>query len=161
MSSETEKATRKRPSLVAVALSVLAAVVLIVSLLGPTWVALVGKLDVDFAALKTETSLDSAPGVQHAYFSWLAVTLIAIVILGLFAGALVPAPAVARISGLVVTVLSLAGLVLTLVVVYQLDKQDPGGSFIDHFKWLRVGGYLHVVGWVLAIVAATRSKAAA
>ncbi|MFN2517779.1 MAG: hypothetical protein ABR604_01875 [Jatrophihabitantaceae bacterium] len=151
-----------RPSPVAAAVGVLAAVALIVSLLGPTWVALVGTYEVDFGALKTETSLGSAPGIQHAYFGYLGVALVIVVIIVLLAAVLVPVPIVSRLGRFVVIVLSLLGLVLTLLVVTQLDNQDPGGSFVKHFGWIRLGGYLHVVGWVLAIAAvvlASRARA--
>ncbi len=164
MSSSTDSPaprSKYRPPPVAAAVGVLAAVALIVSLLGPTWVALVGKYEVDFAALKTETSLGSAPGIQHAYFGYLGVALVIVVIIVLLAALLVPLPIVTRFGRPVVIVLSLIGLVLTLLVVKQLDNQDPGGSFFTHFGWIRLGGYLHVVGWVLAIAAvflASRSR---
>ncbi len=77
--------TKNRPSPVAAAVAALAAIALIVSLLGPTWVALVGKYKVNFGALKTETSLDSAPTIQHAYFGYLGVALVIVVIIVLFA----------------------------------------------------------------------------
>lgn len=164
MSSASASNTSSRPtpggstktgvSLPAAVVSVLAAAALIISLAGPTWFALVGKLDVDFPTVRTLTSLDSAPTIQAAYFAWLGWTLAIVVIVVLLATVLLPMPAIARTGGLVVIVLSLAGAVLTLVAIYQLDNQDSGGSFFDHFGWLRIGGYLHVVGWVLAIVAA-------
>lgn len=160
MSSASAPATKNRPPVVAAALSVLAAAALIVSLLGPTWVALVGKLDVSFPTLRALTSLDSAPAIQHAYFTWLGWTLTIVVIVGLLAAVLIPVPMVTRASQLLVVLLSLAGVVLTLAAVYQLEDEVPGGTFLKHFGWLRVGGYLHVVGWVLAIIAVVAASRA-
>lgn len=136
----------------------LAAAALIASLVGPTWFALVGKFDVGFPALRVLTSLDSAPVIQHLYFGRLGWALVIVAIVLLLVAVVVPIAIVARASATLVVLASLAGIVLTLLAVYQLDKQDPRGSYLDHLRWLRVGGYLHLAGWVLAFVAARRAR---
>lgn len=148
---QTIARTTTGPPCVAAGLTVLAAAALAISLVGPTWLALIGTFDVDFPRLRTLTSLDSAPAIQHAYFSYLAWALSIIVVVALLAAVLLPIPAVAKAAQVVAFVLSVAGLVLTLICVKQLSEQDPGFSFVEHAGWLRPGGYLHVVGWVLSI----------
>lgn len=148
------------PPLVPLVLWALTGLALIASVAGTTWFAIAGKLDVSFSELKTATSLPSAPGVQHLYFDWLGVTLVVVVLVVLLLGVLVPVLSVAQACRIVVLAGSVAGIVLTLVAIKQLDNQDPGGSFVDHLKWSRLGVYLHVIGWILAIVAATATERA-
>ncbi|MEJ7831839.1 MAG: hypothetical protein WKF79_02915 [Nocardioides sp.] len=145
---------RTRPSLPAAGLTLLAAAALAVSMAGPTFLALVGEFDVSFASLRTLTSLDSAPAIQNLYFGWLAWILTIIVIVALLATVVLSSSVITRVTQGVVFLLSAAGLVLTLLCVQQLSNQDPSNGFFDHFGWIRLGGYLHVVGWVLAIIAA-------
>lgn len=154
MTSASATPTKPRPSLAGLALTVLAAAALIISLAGATWFALVGKLDVNFRDLKGLTSLDSAPTFQHIYFGWLGWALAIVVIVALLIAVVIPVALVARAAQFLAIVLSLAGALLTLQAINELSNQDPGGSFGDHFGWLQLGGYLHVVGWVLAIIAA-------
>lgn len=151
MSSSASHTTKTGPPPVAAGLTVLAAAALAISLAGPTWLALVGTYDVDFPKLRTLTDLDSAPFIQYVYFGWLAWTLSIVVVVALLAAVFLPVPAIARAAQTAALVLSLAGVVLTLACVKLLSDQDPGNNFIEHLGWLRLGGYLHVVGWVLAI----------
>jgi hypothetical protein len=130
-------------------LNVAAALALLISLLGPTWLNMGGKANVSFSNLRTATRPAAAPGLQHAYFGWLGWTLVVLVVVGLIAAFVVKHVA----ASAVVVVLSLVGVILTLGCVKQLDVEDPSGGFFTHFGWIRVGGYLHVVGFVLAIAA--------
>jgi uncharacterized membrane protein len=127
-----------------------AAILLFVSLLGPTWLNMGGKADVSFGDLRTATRPAAAPGLQHAYFGWLAWVLVCLAVLGLIGTVLTRH----LIAAGFVTVVSLLGVILTLSCVKELDVEDPSGGFLTHFGWIRIGGYLHVVGFVLAIVAA-------
>jgi hypothetical protein len=156
--------SRKEPSMTAVlsrprtisstvAFAVLTALALLISLLGPTWLALFGKSAADFSDLRTATRPAAAPGLQHAYFGWLAWTLTIVVIVTL-AGTVLLQGSARRAGAAVAILLSITGIVLTLGCVKQLDVEDPAGSFWTHFAWIRWGGYLHVVGWVLAIATA-------
>jgi hypothetical protein len=145
--------SRSRTISSTVAVAAVAALALVISLLGPTWLALFGKSDADFSDLRTATRPAAAPGLQHAYFGWLAWTLTIVVIVALAAAALTQG-SIRRAGAATVILLSLAGIVITLGCVKQLDVEDPAGSFWTHFGWIRWGGYLHVIGWVLAIVTA-------
>lgn len=131
------------------ALSAVGALALLVSLLGSTFLSLGGNAGVSFADLRTATRPAVAPGLQHAYFGWLAWTLVILVLVGLVAVSVVKHVAV---IGAVIA-LSVLGVVLTLGCVKELDVEDPSGGFVTHFSWIRIGGYLHVVGFVLAIAA--------
>jgi hypothetical protein len=131
-------------------IAVVSALALIISLSGIEFLALSGKTSVTFGDLRTATSPAAAPGLQHAYFGWLAWTLTIIAIVGLATALFVPVAAAAARIGVIVV--SLVGVVLTLGCVKELDVEDPAGGFWTHFGWIRFGGYLHVVGWVLAIV---------
>lgn len=145
--------SRSRSISSTVAVAALAALALVISLLGPTWLALFGKSDADFSDLRTATRPAAAPGLQHAYFGWLAWTLTIVVIVTLAAATLTQG-SIRRAGAAAAILLSLAGIVITLGCVKQLDVEDPAGSFWTHFGWIRWGGYLHVIGWVLAIVTA-------
>ncbi|HZC73496.1 MAG TPA: hypothetical protein VE442_22565 [Jatrophihabitans sp.] len=145
--------SRPRTISAKVATAALAVIALLASLLGPTWLALFGKSNVDFADLRTATRPAAAPGLQHAYFGWLAWTLTIVVIAAVAAG-VATGGSLRRASAVLAILLSLAGIVITLGCVKQLDVEDPGGSFWTHFGWIRWGGYLHVIGWVLAIITA-------
>jgi hypothetical protein len=145
--------SRSRSISSTVAVAALAGLALLISLLGPTWLALFGKSDADFSDLRTATRSAAAPGLQHAYFGWLAWTLTIVVIVALAAAALSQG-SIRRASTATAILLSLAGIVITLGCVKQLDVEDPAGSFFTHFGWIRWGGYLHVIGWALAIVTA-------
>jgi surface polysaccharide O-acyltransferase-like enzyme len=134
------------------AISLVGAVLLIVSLMGPTWLALFSKSDASFSDLRTATKPATAPGVQHAYFGWLAWTLVIIAIVAL-AASILTVGIIRRSAAALAIVLAVVGIVLTLVCVKELDVEDPHGSFWTHFGWIRYGGYLHVVGWVAAIAA--------
>jgi hypothetical protein len=138
-------------------LSAVAAFALLVSLLGSTFLSLFSKTAVSFGDLRTATRPAAAPGFQRAYFGWLGWTLVLLVILGLVAVIVSQHAAAVGVMTAVVgvtAVLSLLGVILTLACVKQLDVAvDPGGSFLTHFGWIRLGGYLHVVGFSLAIAA--------
>jgi hypothetical protein len=134
------------------ALSLVGAALLTTSLVGPTWLALFSKSDASFSDLRTATKPAAAPGLQHAYFGWLAWTLVIVVIVAL-AAAILTTGIVKRATATLAIVLAVLGVVLTLACVKQLDVEDPHGSFWTHFGWIRSGGYLHVMGWVAAIAA--------
>jgi hypothetical protein len=146
--------SRSRTVSSTVAVAFLAALALVISLLGPTWLALFGKADANFSDLRTATRPAAAPDLQHAYFGWLAWTLTIVVIVALAAAALTQG-SIRRAGAAAAILLSLAGIVITLGCVKQLDVEDPAGSFWTHFGWIRWGGYLHVIGWALAIVTAS------
>jgi hypothetical protein len=92
-----------------------------------------------FSDLRTATKPAATPGVQHAYFGWLAWTLVIIAIVAL-AASILPVGIIRRSAAALAIVLAVVGIVLTLVCVKELDVEDPHGRFWTHFGWIRYGG---------------------
>lgn len=129
----------------------LAAVLLVVSLVGPGWVHVPADratgapaTTLDFQGLKTLTSLVPSTGWQQAYFGWLGWTMV------LFTIAVGIAAALRRdgLSGTALVLASSLGLVATL---FAVKGTMSWSGFIAATDTMRIGSYLLIVGYVVSM----------
>ncbi len=134
----------------------LAAVLLMAALVGPGWLfvpanplAKLPAMTLDFGNLHDLTHAGAVPSnaVQKAYFGWLEWTLVLSTIV-LSAALVATKHQVSRIG---VAAVSVAGLVFTV-----LGVKGPltWSQLFDQIKNIRIGGYLVVTGYLVALAAA-------
>ena len=131
-----------------------AAVLLLVSLLGPGWVYVPANpavpspaMTLDFNDLGDLSHSGTAPttSVQQAYFGWLGWALVIIAVVVLFAAAILGH----RILAVSAAVMGVVGLVFTL---FGVKGAQAWSALIDQLANIRIGGYLVLCGYVLALV---------
>lgn len=159
-SPEAHTATRPNRILPG-ALTAVALVFLVVSLLGPTWLyspvnpaVPLPEMHLSFDDLKTATA-ESASGVQRVYFAWLGWALVVLTVLS--------AVAATRIRARVTAMIGLVIAVVTLVItVFAVKGSLSWSAFFSNVPNIRLGGYLMIVGLLLVIIHAVlglRSRA--
>lgn len=131
--------------------SAVASLVLVVSLIGPTWLHSPADpatgapaADLSYQDLRQVLNVAPATNWQHAYFGWLAWLLVAVTIVVLTALWLRPS----RLLGLGLTALALTGLTGS---VFAVKGMLTWSQFVDAAPDVRLGGYLVFTGFVIAL----------
>ena len=142
----------------------IAAVMLVIAPLGPGWLHVPANpalktpaTTLSFSDLHDFIASGVAPtnALQEAYFSWLAWVLI---VLTLLVGVVTVATA-NRAAAVALAALGFVSLALTAL---SIKGAMDWGWFFDQVQYIRVGGYLLIVGFVitliLGVVTAARAK---
>ncbi|WP_133058913.1 MULTISPECIES: hypothetical protein [unclassified Nocardioides] len=105
-------------------------------------------MNLDFADLHDFSSMPGSPGLQEAYFSWLAWLLVVATIVVAIAWSLTFGRSGRAVAGLL-AVLAAAGLIVTTLAI----KGDMSWSWLgDQLKNIRIGGYLLLVSYAVLLV---------
>jgi hypothetical protein len=129
----------------------LAAVLLVVSLVGPGWVhapadPVTGApaTTLDFQGLNTLTSLVPSTAWQQAYFGWLGWAMVVLTIATGIAAAL-------RRDGLSGTALVLASSLGLVATLFAVKGTMSWSVFIAATDTMRIGSYMLIVGYVVCM----------
>jgi len=144
-----------RLSVGALATTAVAAVLLLISMVGPTWLhvpanpaARIPALELSFSDLHKLTNTVPSPGEQHAYFAWLSATL-AVVTVG---AAAIWAGTSSRVGAVTVALFSFASLIFT---AFAVKGALMWNQLFHGLKDIRIGGYLLLVAYVGLLVASS------
>lgn len=129
----------------------IAAILLLASMIGPTWMYSPAQPDtgtpaanLSFSDLATATA-ESPSALQAAYFGWLGWTLVILAVAVSVAALLLP-------RRLLSVAELLTGIIALVVTALSLKGPLSWSGFVAAVPTLRIGGYLIIIGLLVIIV---------